>query len=107
MLRIYDDALAAVRAIGPLAEAIEGRDRDLARQLRRSCSSMVLNLAEGGGHRAGTRRQRYFDALGSARETLANLECSEALGYIGPVDEALRARFRAVIGTLVVCTRRR
>jgi four helix bundle protein len=101
MLRIYPVCLQIVRALRPLADQIAGFDRDHARQLRRSSLSVPLNVAEGSGARGGTRRQRYCDALGSARETLANLEVAEAVGYIGAIDPQLRSQFDHVIGTLV------
>jgi len=51
---------------------------------------------EGEGE-GGTRRARYDNALGSARETLGNLEAAEAIGYIGPLDPALRNRFDHIV----------
>ncbi|HUH00781.1 MAG TPA: hypothetical protein VML75_02225 [Kofleriaceae bacterium] len=39
--------------------------------------------------------------MGSARETLANLEAAEAIGYLAPIDSELRRRFDHIIGTLV------
>jgi len=46
MLRIHDDMLDVIRSMrGPLG-AIDKRDADLARQLRRAASSVVLNIAE-------------------------------------------------------------
>jgi four helix bundle protein len=101
MLRIYDVCLDVLRDVRVLADRIGQFDRDQARQLRRSSVSVALNLAEGSGSRAGTRRARYDNALGSARETLANLEAAEAVGYIDPIDAARRARLDRVIGTLV------
>ncbi|HUH05500.1 MAG TPA: four helix bundle protein, partial [Kofleriaceae bacterium] len=76
-------------------------DRDQARQLRRSSSSVVLNTAEGYGSRGGTKRVRYGNALGSARETLANLEAAEAVGYLPELGEDVRDRLDHIIGTLV------
>ncbi len=105
MLRIYSVCIELVREIRPLIERIEKRDRDQARQLRRSAASIALNIAEGDGCRGGTQRARYHDALGSARESLANLEVAEALGYVGSLDARLRRRFDHVIGTLVVLVR--
>ena len=101
MLRIYPVCLQMVREVRPLAELIAQVDRDHARQLRRSSMSVVLNTAEGMGFRGGTRRARYDNALGSARETLANLEAAEAAGYITEVPEPLGERFDHIIGTLV------
>ena len=105
MLNIYPVCLQMIRDVQPLMKQIEGFDRDGARQLRRSSMSVVLNVAEGSGNRGGTRRARYHDALGSARETLANLESSHAAGYVGEIDPELRNRFNHIIGVLVKCVR--
>ena len=50
-------------------------------------------------------RARFFDALGSAREALVQLECAEAAGYVEAIDRATRNRFDHVIGVLVKLTR--
>ena len=102
MLRIHPVCIELVRDVRPLAGQIEKYDKDQARQLRRSATSIVLNLAEGEGSRGGTRRVRYDSALGSARETLANLHVAEALGYVGALDAGMLDRFDRVIATLVV-----
>ena len=62
---------------------------------------MPLNIAEGSGSTAGRRRQSYEYALGEARETLANLEVAEAIGYITSVDGLVRRRLDHIIGTLI------
>src|SRR5579862_5738951 len=98
MLRIYEDMLGALKMMRGIVAAIEKRDPDLGRQLRRASSSVVLNMAEGSGSFGGVRRARYRTALGSARETLACLRVGEALGYIGPVSAALGERMDRVIG---------
>ena len=85
----------------PVMAQIEAHDRDLARQLRRAAASVALNVSEGSGCRGGTRRERYHNALGSARETLACLRVGEALGYVETVPAALTAQIDRVIGTLV------
>ena len=101
MLRIHDDMLDVIRSIrGPLA-AIDKRDADLARQLRRAASSVVLNIAEGSGSFGRVRTVRYRTALGSARETLACLQTAEAFGYVEPVSSHVITRMNQIIGTLV------
>ena len=101
MLKIYDDMLEAVRSMRGVVAAIEKRDSDLARQLRRAASSVVLNVAEGSGSFGRVRTVRYRTALGSARETLACLRVAEAFGYVEAMPEHLEGRMNRVIGTLV------
>ncbi len=101
MLRIHDEMLDAIRAMRPLLTAIQRRDIDLARQLRRAASSVVLNLAEGSGSFGGVRTQRYRTALGSARETMSCLRVAEAFGYIEALPAPLLGTLNRVIGTLV------
>jgi four helix bundle protein len=89
MLRIYTVILEVLRRLRPVITEIEMHDRDLGRQLRRAATSMALNTGEGSGSSGGTRRERYRNALGSARETGACLDAALALGYVGAVDGAL------------------
>ena len=86
MLRIYSTVIEVLGMLRPVVAQIETHDRDLARQLRRAAASVALNVSEGSGSRGGTRRERYYNALGSARETGACLDVAEALGYLGRVD---------------------
>ena len=89
MLRIYNVMIRVVREMRPVLVRIEGKDRDLARQMRRALASMVLNTGEGSGSSGGTRRERYRNALGSARETQAGLDVAVALGYVEPMASDL------------------
>jgi four helix bundle protein len=73
----------------------------LARQMRRAASSVVLNIAEGSGSSGGTRRERYRNALGSAREVVACIEVARAWQYADLDADILHE----VIGTLVNVTR--
>ncbi len=107
MLDIYKVALELARVVGVQGGRIAQHDRDLARQMRRSMASVVLNIAEADGGDGGTQVQRYKDALGSARETLAALELGEAMGYGVQIDAAMITKFNHVIGVLVVCSFRR
>jgi four helix bundle protein len=101
MLRIYEVALKVIEELRPALAAIEMRDRDLARQMRRAASSIVLNVAEGSGSSGGTRRERYRNALGSAREVVACIEVARAWRYANVDADSLRE----VIGTLVKVAR--
>ena len=100
MLRIYSTVINVLRTLRPVVAQIEMHDRDLARQLRRAAASMALNLSEGCGSRGGTRRERYQNALGSARETGACLDVAVALGYIEDVDAEILTQLDRVRATL-------
>jgi four helix bundle protein len=101
MLRIHDVMLEVLGDIRPLKAAIARNDANLADQLTRAATSVLLNIAEGSGSFAGVRRARYRTALGSARETLSSLRAGEALGYVERLPEHLHAKLNHVIGTLV------
>jgi four helix bundle protein len=101
MLRIYSTILDVLSGLRPLIAAIEIHDRDLARQLRRAASSVALNVGEGSGSHGGTRRERYRNALGSARETGACLDVALALGYVEDIDAGLLDALDKVRATLV------
>ena len=100
MLRIYTTIIDVLRMLRPVIARIEAQDRDLARQLRRASSSIALNTSEGSGSSGGTRRERYRNALGSARETGACLDVSLALGYVEEIDAALLDALDRVRATL-------
>jgi four helix bundle protein len=100
MLRIYSTVIDVLRTLRPVVAQIETHDRDLARQLRRAASSIALNVAEASGSRGGTRRERYQNALGSARETGACLDVAVALGYVEELDAEIVMRLDRVRATL-------
>jgi four helix bundle protein len=77
-------AIELIRALRIHVVRIAARDKSLADQIRRSASSVALNLAEANGSSGGTRRARLETALGSARETRAALAVAEAWGYLEP-----------------------
>jgi four helix bundle protein len=100
MLKIYPVAIEMVRDVNALCAMVAKHDADLARQLRRSSMSVVLNIGEGSGSSGGTRRARYESARGSARETLCGLEAAAAVGYVPALSNAQRNRFDWILGVL-------
>ena len=100
MLRIYDTSLSVITRLRPFIEAIHGHDSDLARQLRRASSSIVLNIAEGSYARGRRREAHYHIALGSAKESKACLDVAVALGYVEAVDARLFAELGDVCAVL-------
>ncbi len=100
MLRIYPFILETLKMIAPHVRQIEKRDLDLARQLRRAASSIVLNTAEAVGVTSGNARVRFLTALGSTQEVRACLDVAETFDYVEPVDARLRDRLDRIAGTL-------
>jgi four helix bundle protein len=88
MLTVQAVATEAVGAVGPLVAAIARRDRDLAVQIRRAASSIILNIAEGEASDAGTSRARFHNAAGSAREVRAALGLAVTWRYINAQQHA-------------------
>lgn len=101
MLRIYSFSLEVARDAADIATKIARKDSDLARQLRRAAASVVLNLAEGSCSQGLNRPARYFNALGSARETLACIEVGVAMRLITMPEPVVIDRIQRVIATLV------
>ena len=83
----YEVALEMVSALRPSVEALGQRDKDLADQVRRAGSSVVLNLAEGARRRGKDRMRFYRIAAGSAAEVKAALEVARAWQYLGTLAE--------------------
>ena len=83
--------LDTVRRLGPVVAAVARHDGDLARQMRRAASSIVLNIAEAQGARDGNGRQRLRTALGSAHETRSAVELAITWGFTKPDAELVDA----------------
>lgn len=59
----------------------------LADQLRRSCYSIPLNIAEGNTRKGSRDNRRFLDiAWGSLAEVQTALSIARDVGYIGPVE---------------------
>jgi four helix bundle protein len=85
MFIAYEVSVQLVTSLRELVPLIERSDRDLADQMRRAASSVVLNLAEGQRSAKGNKHKHYAIAHGSANEVKAALELARAWGWI---DEA-------------------
>jgi four helix bundle protein len=72
--------------------------------LRRSSSSVALNLAEGDYAQKGNRKARHFTALGSANEVRSTLQVASAVGLL-PANPALDDRLDKILATLWKLTR--
>ena len=100
---ILEHALSVVEMARPLVETIQRKDRDLASQLRRAISSVVLNLAEGFGTAQGNSRLRFETARGSLNEAQAGIRVAVAWGYMSdasasPVVESMHCLGGRVYG---------
>jgi four helix bundle protein len=100
-MRIYDKSLEVVRSVVRLSRRVQEQDPDLARQMRRACMSVPLNMQEGLYSQGGNRAARFYNAMGSARETMACLHVSVAAEYLMQPDvDADLDRIDHVIGAL-------
>ena len=81
MLVAYEVALNLVRALRPIVVELRRHSAELADQIERAASSVVLNLAEG-YRRHGRDPRRFFRmAYGSAGEIRGALELAGAWGW--------------------------
>ena len=103
-LRIYWVALEVVAEVYEVAGVVERKDKDLARQLRRASSSVVLNVGEGQYSRKGNRASRYQDAMASANETRCGLQVAERT-RMAVVAPGLMGKLDHVVATLWKLTR--
>ena len=78
MLHIESVIHDFVSALGPTIAALESKNRQLADQLDRATSSILLNTAEGRYSTKGNKSARYSSALGSAGEARACLQLARA-----------------------------
>ena len=79
---VHELSLQLIESLSPLMPAIARQDRDLARQLRRCATSIVLNIAEGEYSDPGTKRARFHSAAGSASETRSALRVATSWRYL-------------------------
>jgi four helix bundle protein len=95
----YDVALQLIRELRSIVESLREQNRDLADQITRAGSSVLLNLGEGNRRRGGDRR-RFFDyAHGSASEVRTALDTADAWGWVVEASAA-RATLDRLLGLL-------
>jgi four helix bundle protein len=82
MFIAYEVSVQLITSLRELVPLIERSDRDLADQMRRAASSVVLNLAEGQRSAKGNKQKHYAIAHGSANEVKAALDVAQAWGWI-------------------------
>ncbi len=97
MLIAYQVALELVDELRPILAALKQQDSNLADQLQRCATSVVLNLAEGQRRQKGNKHRAYEIAHGEAREVLGCLDCACAWGWIAE-DSAARATCNRLLG---------
>jgi four helix bundle protein len=100
MLRVYDEVIQVVKELKDSVAAIERRDPDLARQMRRAMASVALNIGEGNGSQGRNRAARFHTALGSMRETRACIDVAVAFGHLEGIDKAVAKLMDGICGSL-------
>ena len=107
MLHIYPVMVETVQSMKPLIDEIKKSDKDLANQLKRAVTSVLLNTSEGAYSHGENVRARFHNALGSAAESRSCLQVAELWGYIDPIDPGLADKLDRVIATLHRLAKRR
>ena len=100
MLHIYNVILSFIEDVAALLPKIAHHDPDLARQLRRSSTSVALNTAEAWVARGRSRIACYNIALREMRESYTALEVAVRLRYLPPLNPELEARCQRILATL-------
>ncbi len=93
MLDAQHLVLDLIRTLRPLCVQLALQSPDLADQLRRSVSSIALNLGEGVRRTGRDKKRAYRIAAAEAQEAKANLEVALAWGWL---DEREVAAVRAL-----------
>ena len=89
MLVAYQVAIELIQELRRVVPIVRRHDSNLADQLQRAASSVLLNLSEGQRRVKGNKQRAYEIAHGEAREVLGCLDCARAWGWL---DDAERAR---------------
>lgn len=105
MLRIYAVVLDWIGSLPPALRSIGRCDPHLADQLRRSSTSVALNLAEGMGATGRVKTNAYRIALREMRESMAAIEIANRLEYLPTLDHEEHDRQLHIVATLVKLAR--
>ena len=105
-LRIESVIVSVLARIAPIVIQLKRRNRNLADQLDRASSSILLNTAEGAYSHKGNQRARYHTALGSAAETRACLQLATVQHRVA-IDPLLHDQIDHVIAVLWKLSRTR
>ena len=103
-LHIESVIVRALGRIAPIVGLLKRRNRNLADQLDRASSSILLNTSEGAYSQKGHKKARYFSALGSASETRACLKIANITHGVA-IDAVLHDELDHVIAVLWKLTR--
>ena len=101
MLVAYDVALDLVRALRPVVVQLRRHSADVADQVERAASSIVLNIAEGYRWHGRDPRRFFRMAYGSAGELRGALDLAEAWGWpieAGQADALIDRELRLLWG---------
>ena len=90
MLIAYTVAIELIHDLRDLVPVIKRHDADLADQIHRAATSVVLNLGEGQRLTAGNKRRHFELAHGSANEVKSGLELAEAWGWLADTSAPRR-----------------
>ena len=80
--RVQQFSFELVESLREPVQRLDRIDGDLARQIRRAASSVVLNTAEGNGRAGKDRVHSFRIARGSAFEVEAGLRLAVAWGHL-------------------------
>lgn len=84
----YNVALELVAALASVVKQLRAHSADLADQVERAGTSLVLNLGEGSRRQGKDPKRFYAMAAGSASEILAALDVARAWGWNVETTEA-------------------
>ena len=86
----YEVSIELVKELRRIVEVVGKHDSNLADQMKRAGTSVVLNLSEGARRQRGNQQRAFEIAHGEARELLGALDCAAAWGYVLDTRNARR-----------------